>query len=110
MEFQIREWTDNVNRTRLRIRYLGNRKKPGMGHHHCANFECSKSAKAILLLKVLNGCYDIIVPHGLGAMVFAMLATAPWIRWSSRFSLRTLLIATTLVALVLGLIVWAARK
>ena len=29
----------------------------------------------------------------------------PWLRW--RFSLRTLLIATTLVAVVLGLIVWA---
>jgi hypothetical protein len=29
----------------------------------------------------------------------------PWLRW--RFSLRTLLIATTLVALVLGLIVYA---
>ena len=28
----------------------------------------------------------------------------PWLRW--RFSLRTLLIATTLVAVVLGLIVW----
>jgi hypothetical protein len=35
------------------------------------------------------------------------LATVPWIRW--RFSLRTLLIATTLVAVVLGLIIYAAR-
>jgi hypothetical protein len=33
-------------------------------------------------------------------------ATAPWKLVSWRFSLRTLLIATTLVALVLGLIVW----
>jgi hypothetical protein len=33
-----------------------------------------------------------------------LVAVLPWIRW--RFSLRTLLIATTLVALVLGLIVW----
>ena len=39
-----------------------------------------------------------------------MLAVAPWIRLSKRFSLRTLLIATTLVAVVLGLVVWAARK
>ena len=31
-------------------------------------------------------------------------AVIPWIRW--RFSLRTLLIVTTLVAVVLGLIVW----
>jgi hypothetical protein len=38
-----------------------------------------------------------------------VLAAAPWIRWSKRFSLRTLLIATTLVAVVLGLIVWLGR-
>jgi hypothetical protein len=31
----------------------------------------------------------------------------PWFRY--RFSLRTLLIATTLIAMVLGLIVWAVR-
>ena len=34
-------------------------------------------------------------------------ATAPWLPY--HFSLRTLLIATTLVAVVLGLIVWAMR-
>jgi hypothetical protein len=32
----------------------------------------------------------------------------PWLRW--RFSLRNLLIATTLVAVVLGLAVYATRK
>ena len=32
---------------------------------------------------------------------------APWIRWS--FSLRTLLVATTLVAVVLGMVVWSIR-
>jgi hypothetical protein len=32
-------------------------------------------------------------------------AASPWIRWSNPFSLRTLLIATTLVAVVLGLAV-----
>jgi hypothetical protein len=35
------------------------------------------------------------------------LSVVPWIRW--RFSLRTLLIATTLVAMVLGLIVAVLR-
>jgi hypothetical protein len=35
----------------------------------------------------------------------AILAIAPWPRWLSRFSLRTLLIATTLFTAVLGLIV-----
>jgi len=36
------------------------------------------------------------------------LAAVPWMSPSKRFWLRTLLIATTLVAVVLGLIVWAA--
>jgi hypothetical protein len=36
------------------------------------------------------------------------LAPLSWLHW--RFSLRTILIATTLVAVVLGLVVWAARK
>ena len=39
------------------------------------------------------------------AIVLASLAAIPWLRW--RFSLRTLLIATTLVAVVLGLAVWS---
>lgn len=49
-------------------------------------------------------------PHRLPIAISGVLAVAPWIRqlrW--RFSLRTLLIATTLVAVVLGLIVWAVR-
>jgi hypothetical protein len=43
--------------------------------------------------------------HWLLVIVFAALAAAPWIRWSMRFSLRTLLIATTLVAVGLGIFV-----
>jgi hypothetical protein len=39
-------------------------------------------------------------------LVSATPAALPWTRWSRRFTLRTLLIATTLVAVVLGLIVW----
>jgi hypothetical protein len=40
------------------------------------------------------------------AMLFASIAAAPWFRW--RYSLRTLLLTTTLVAIVLGLAVWLA--
>jgi hypothetical protein len=36
------------------------------------------------------------------------IGVLPWIRW--RYSLRALLIATTLVALVLGLVAWATRQ
>jgi hypothetical protein len=38
------------------------------------------------------------------------VATVPWLGWSTRFSLRTLLIATTLVAVVLALGVYVARQ
>ena len=46
-------------------------------------------------------CHDstvtaLIAPHWVPALVFATIAAIPWIHW--RFTLRTLLIATTLVA------------
>jgi hypothetical protein len=49
-------------------------------------------------------------PHWFVGLVTAVVAASPWLpllRW--RFSLRTLLIATTLVAAVLGVIVYAVR-
>jgi hypothetical protein len=49
-------------------------------------------------------------PHWFGVLIFAVLAATPWARqipW--RFTLRTLLIATTLVAVGLGLIVWLSH-
>jgi hypothetical protein len=60
-----------------------------------------------------------VMPYGVGTklplwplvVIGAVLAAAPWIRqlpW--RFSLRTLLIAMTLVAVVLGAVMWAATK
>jgi len=56
-----------------------------------------------------NGGY-IKFPHWLPILALAMLsvpAALPWLRW--RFSLRTLLIAITLVALILGLIIISTR-
>jgi hypothetical protein len=40
---------------------------------------------------------------------WAQTAGLTWINWSWRFRLRTLLIATTLVSVVLGLVVLASR-
>jgi hypothetical protein len=51
-----------------------------------------------------NG-WNITIPHWFLGLLAAALATVPWIRWSKRFSLRTLLIATTLVAVALALVV-----
>jgi hypothetical protein len=47
------------------------------------------------------------VPYWFLASLAGILSILPWAAY--RFSLRTLLIATTLVAVALGLIVWAGR-
>jgi FtsH-binding integral membrane protein len=53
----------------------------------------------------------LIFPHWFPVLFFATLVAVPWIRQTpKRFSLRTLLIATTLIAMVLGLVVWATRN
>ena len=49
---------------------------------------------------------NISLPHWVLAMASVAFATVPWLlHWQFRFSLRTLLMVTTLVAAVLGLIV-----
>jgi hypothetical protein len=50
---------------------------------------------------------SVASPYWVPFILTATVAALPWIRW--RFSLRTLLIATTLVAVVLGLIIYASR-
>lgn len=52
----------------------------------------------------------IYFPTWLLAALIAAISAAPWFPFSKNFSLRTLLIATTLVAVVLGLIVLTTRK
>jgi hypothetical protein len=49
------------------------------------------------------------IPHWLVAFPFAILAAAPWLQWSKRFSLRTLLASITLLAILLGLIIATTR-
>jgi hypothetical protein len=63
----------------------------------------------IYSFNLLNNGGEIIawVPSWFAVVLASSLSAVPWIRW--RFSLRTLLIATTLVAVALGLIVWAGR-
>jgi hypothetical protein len=51
--------------------------------------------------------YYIAAPHWFLAVVSFTLAAIPWFRW--RFSLRTLFIAMTLVAVLLGAIVFSTR-
>ena len=49
------------------------------------------------------------IPTWLAVLATAAFTVMPWIHWSRRFSLWTLLITTTLVALALGAVVIAAR-
>jgi len=52
----------------------------------------------------------VTIPHTALALTIAFAAIAPWVNWSKRFSLRTLLIATTVMAAVLGFTLYWPRK
>jgi hypothetical protein len=57
--------------------------------------------------RILPSGFYVKAPYWLITLLIAASGVVPWFRW--RFSLRTLLIATTLVAVVLGIIVWMTR-
>lgn len=76
----------------------------------------TENAVPAQVIRSLIGKYDIrlrdlsvemIVPDLMLVLLSACIALLPWLRW--RFSLRTLLIATTLIAVLLGLVMWAIR-
>ena len=52
----------------------------------------------------------VAAPYWSVVLLFVALAAAPGVKWSRRFSLRTLLIAMTLAAVGLGLAVYAFGK
>jgi hypothetical protein len=54
-------------------------------------------------------CFIVAAPHWYLVFASAVMGSVPWIGCKWQFSLRTLLIATTLVAALLGLIVYAVR-
>jgi hypothetical protein len=49
------------------------------------------------------------LPHWFLSLTITLLAGIVWVPFKSRFSLRTLLVVTTLVAVVLGLVVLSTR-
>jgi hypothetical protein len=59
---------------------------------------------------VQNGTVVGVSPHWFPGIVLSSLAGLPWFSWPTRFSLRTLIITMTLVATLLGLIVWAINR
>lgn len=48
----------------------------------------------------------VVVPYWLLVLTTATIAAATWVKYSRRFSLRTMFVAWTLVAAILGLIAW----
>ena len=50
------------------------------------------------------------IPYWFPVALCVFMVPAPWFSWSRRFSLRTLLITTTIIALVLGLIIYATQS
>ena len=67
-----------------------------------------RAEKFLLKLKAQSGLRGIHLPHWLLMLLCCAVSGSPWLR--RRFSLRTLLIATTLIALALGTIVWLAHR
>jgi len=54
----------------------------------------------------------VAIPHWFLALLLLGLTYVPWMPWHKlrwRFSLRTLLIVTTLVAVMLGIGIWLIR-
>jgi hypothetical protein len=49
------------------------------------------------------------VPYAFLLLIAAGLVALSWVEGNFRFGLRSLLIATTVVAVLLGLVVWTAR-
>lgn len=56
-----------------------------------------------------SGDWTVVFPFWFPVVSLASMVAALWFPYSNRFSLRTLLMATTLLAVVLGLGVWLAR-
>jgi hypothetical protein len=56
---------------------------------------------------VMPNQVGVFVPYWFLFIICVTLAIVSWPEWTKEFSLRTLLIAVTLVAVVLGLAAWA---
>jgi hypothetical protein len=93
---QKRNWTLRTWPSGQALRFRDSNPQPRI----CMGFGVYKNASD----------FWVMIPYWFLVVAIATLGTAPWIRklrW--RFSLRTLLIATTLIGVVLGLIVWLSH-
>jgi hypothetical protein len=83
--------------------------KPSMETHR--DQEVAASLKTVAPLSITFHKYNSVyrTQYWFLCLLVVFFAAIPWIHWTLRFSLRTLLITTTLIAVVLGLIVYAVR-
>jgi hypothetical protein len=66
---------------------------------------CTLSPKKFELVPLTGG---VVFPYWLAVIIVAPLAAVPWLRW--RFSIRTMLIATALIAILLCVAIAALRR
>jgi hypothetical protein len=81
-------------------------------HEKVITQDTSRFQNSILRLVVIRqpNLTEIQIPFWCLILACLALVAAPWLHCRRRFSLRTLVIATTLVAVGLGLVAWVARK
>ncbi len=60
-------------------------------------------------VQISEGGWKLAIPYWSLVLLSATLAYVPWLPWSTRFSLRTLLILTAVVAALLGFFVGVTR-
>ena len=81
-----------------------------VGYNYLDIDQCTLAAARTILGFGVGSDSDtsfVRAPCWFAAVLLGVFAATPWLRW--RFSLRTLLIVTTVVAVVLGVIVWAVK-
>jgi hypothetical protein len=74
---------------------------PQYGNVQTCLFCCSSRLRTAVLYNDAPRGLQIAMPHWFALIVAATTATAPWLSW--RFSLRTMLIGMTLLAVLLGI-------
>jgi hypothetical protein len=71
--------------------------------------EVEKSIRQLYRYRIVSTPegFVLILPIWFAAAIIAIFAAAPWLPW--RYSLRTFLIATTLIVVGLGIVVWLSK-
>jgi hypothetical protein len=70
-------------------------------------FSVASTPSPMLRLALSDGITKIYIPHLFAILLVAAIASAPWLPF--RFSLRTLLIVTTLISVALGIAAYSTR-